>query len=217
MSLGQLLLPSLQQGRRRHSNSRKTRRTSSAPLVFISPSSQVQPATGQSVRDCVCWLPLRYLVLDEADKLLTQQMHSWFPQLLQQMTCCLATGVLCSWLRERSELPLSSAALPPPLTSLTPPVTVTDSLGSASRLLSAQSHVQKLLLSATMTQDPEALALLQLYRFTPSHSHPHTLTTPHLSTGLSCSRWSCLELGERLWLRPCPLHCRKPLSLVRLL
>lgn len=112
-----------------------------------------------------CDVSSRFLVIDEADKLLSQQMCSWLPRLLQQVTVS-SSGGLLAWLNSRSEV---SHVLPSPLppSSLPTPahLPVATALACASSLLSTQQRVQKLLLSATMTQDPEALEVLQLHRY----------------------------------------------------
>lgn len=89
-------------------------------------------------------------------------MYTWLPQLLQQaMPSSLVE--LSAWLQEKSDVP---HLLPPPLPSSPPPLPRLSQAPAvcASQLLSTQQYIQKLLLSATMTQDPEALAFLQLQR-----------------------------------------------------
>ena len=104
--------------------------------------------------------------MDEADKLLSQQLYSWLPLLLQQTTPTSLVG-LSGWLHHKSDI----AEILPPSLSLSPrpfplpSLHVPSSAVCASDLLAAHQHVQKLLLSATMTQDPEALAMLQLHRY----------------------------------------------------
>ena len=106
----------------------------------------------------------RFLVIDEADKLLSQQIQSWLPRLLKQTT----PTSLCSmsdWLKGRSEL----SHILPLLSSLTsshlPTLSTPNHLITAKHLLSqSSSPLQKVLLSATMTQDPEALDMLQLHK-----------------------------------------------------
>lgn len=87
-------------------------------------------------------------------------MYSWLPQLLQQATP--SSVGLSAWLQERSDVPHLFPSPPPffpsPLPHPPRPTSV-----CASQLLSTQQYIQKLLFSATMTQDPEALALLQLH------------------------------------------------------
>ena len=89
-------------------------------------------------------------------------MYSWLPQLLQQATPSSIVG-LSAWLQERSDVP---HLFPPPLSSFPPPLLRPPQTPAvcASQLLSTQQYIQKLMFSATMTQDPEALALLQLHR-----------------------------------------------------
>ncbi|CAI8045844.1 ATP-dependent RNA helicase DDX51 [Geodia barretti] len=111
---------------------------------------------------------LRYLVIDEADKLLSQQIYSWLPLLLLKATTTSQSEATptslnspSTWLRninERISCPSSSPSISPCISGT--------SFKCARQLSSPQrqGHVQKLLLSATMTQDPEALAMLKLHR-----------------------------------------------------
>lgn len=89
-------------------------------------------------------------------------MYSWLPQLLQQATPSSLVG-LSAWLQERSDVP---HLFPPPLPSSPPPLPRPPQPPAvcASQLLSTRQCIQKLMFSSTMTQDPEALALLQLHR-----------------------------------------------------
>ena len=120
--------------------------------------------------ECFC---CRFLVIDEADKLVGQHIQSWLPHLLSQTTPTGESG-LGDWLMSRSEL---SASLPAPLLPPSPSPLPATTLTCARHVLSESSgHVQKLLLSATMTQDPESLALLELHRY----SLPPSLPTPSL-------------------------------------
>jgi ATP-dependent RNA helicase DDX51/DBP6 len=109
---------------------------------------------------------LRYLVIDEADKLLSQQIYSWLPLLLfkatsQSEATPTSLNRLGTWLRNtngRISCPSSSPSISPCISGT--------SFKSAHQLSSPhrQGQIQKLLLSATMTQDPEALAMLKLHR-----------------------------------------------------
>lgn len=113
----------------------------------------------------------RFLVIDEADKLLSQQIHSWLPLLLQCQsipisqpeTTPTSLSKLGTWLGSRSELPYSFS--PPSSPSYWTPGATNSILTADQFLLPKRKHIQKLLLSATMTQDPEALVMLTLHRF----------------------------------------------------
>ena len=99
--------------------------------------------------------------------MLSQQSHYWLPQLLQKATPTLSeatptsTAELCGWLASGSDLDLSSLSH----SHCIPSVTATPSVTCAQHLLHSHTRLQKLLLSATMTQDPEALAMLHLHRY----------------------------------------------------
>ena len=99
---------------------------------------------------------LRYLVLDEADGLLDQQFHGWLSAVLRASQS-VSHAMAASWLTSSLPLMLPNLCLP------TPASPFHSSLCSNALTIPSQP-LQKLLFSATLTLDPEQLALLELHQ-----------------------------------------------------
>ena len=111
---------------------------------------------------------LRYLVIDEADRIFEQSYHNWLNTVMHSI----------KEIRSSSHCPLSSSCIPRLYPELWKPSfsksllkhegVHTDSQHSSSSindlLYPVAAPLQKLLFSATLSLDPEQLHLLQLYR-----------------------------------------------------
>lgn len=109
---------------------------------------------------------LRFLVVDEADRLLDQQFHGWLPAVLEatRHSCC-NPPIASPWLTSSLPLVLPFLFLPvPPPFPQSHPGSPTAVPLSSSAITTPRQPLQKLLFSASLSLDPEQLSLLSLHQ-----------------------------------------------------
>ncbi|GAA5862688.1 hypothetical protein JCM3774_001886 [Rhodotorula dairenensis] len=166
---------------------------------------------------------LRYLVVDEADRLLTQSFHDWLPTVLSALKPTFSAASL----REDETLPkgrqtklLSRAAKTPTVVADALAPSWWDADGDDSRLSSdldepCLGSCQKLLFSATLSRDPAKIDALHLYR--PIYISVEDALDPHAEDeGLDNEMKFTFpaELSEHMIISPAS---HKPLYLFHLL
>ena len=113
---------------------------------------------------------LRYLVIDEADRLFEQKYHNWLEGIMEGVRKPYQPPSLAAQMLESSMLPqvFPSMCSLAANTSLEPrphpPLYNSCPTRTVSNVLALQSSLQKLLFSATISLDPEQLSLLELHR-----------------------------------------------------
>jgi ATP-dependent RNA helicase DDX51/DBP6 len=116
---------------------------------------------------------LRFLVIDEADRLLSQSYHGWIPRVLGNTEAASLTASQQQRQQEEDTEVDEPAALVDPITWRR------REEGNSRIPLSSNSHcrpvqLRKLLYSATLTKDPQKLAALKLVN--PKYFNAHHLT-----------------------------------------
>ncbi|XP_034755801.1 ATP-dependent RNA helicase DDX51 [Etheostoma cragini] len=105
---------------------------------------------------------LRFLIIDEADRMIDSMHQSWLSQVVKAVYRSGSGGEAMSIFRRTEPASITAASLSPP-----------------------QMPLQKLLFSATLTQNPEKLQQLGLHQprlFSSIHSHSNTNTSSGSST-----------------------------------
>ncbi|KAA8583414.1 hypothetical protein FQN60_015960 [Etheostoma spectabile] len=105
---------------------------------------------------------LRFLIIDEADRMIDSMHQSWLSQVVKAVYRSGSGGEAMSIFRRTEPAFITAASLSPP-----------------------QMPLQKLLFSATLTQNPEKLQQLGLHQprlFSSIHSHSNTSSTPAAPT-----------------------------------
>lgn len=127
---------------------------------------------------------LRFLIIDEADRMIDSMHQSWLSQVTKAVYRC--QGV--------PQMGVLRRILPGPITvaSLSPP----------------QMPLQKLLFSATLTQNPEKLQLLDLHQ-------PRLFSSTHTSTDMATQKQESFNFPQSLseYYVPCILS-KKPLIIL---
>ncbi len=146
---------------------------------------------------------LRFLVIDEADRLLSQSYHGWIARVFDSAQAA-ARDI------ERKATKDSSTLIADPITWRLPDGAVS-TVGNYRNTLCRPVQLRKLLYSATLTKDPQKLAALKLVN--PKHFNAHHLTEHgrHVSSAL-------YSMPERL--HEYTVECtagQKPLVLLSLL
>uniref|UniRef100_A0A667Y173 ATP-dependent RNA helicase n=1 Tax=Myripristis murdjan TaxID=586833 RepID=A0A667Y173_9TELE len=134
-------------------------RRSLADIVVTTPGRLVDHINKNSG---LCLDQLRFLIIDEADRMIDSMHHFWLSQVTKSVYRS-GSGPEAVSIFKRTEPAFVTAA------SLSPP----------------QMPLQKLLFSATLTQNPEKLQQLGLYQprlFSSVHSHANSPTCSQLST-----------------------------------
>lgn len=150
---------------------------------------------------------LRFLVIDEADRLLSQSYHGWIQRVLDGTQAASRSAIL----GEEQKMDSSSGALQiDPITWRRPEGAMAASL-AIDDVICQPVQLRKLLYSATLTRDPQKLAALKLVN--PKHFSAHHLT----DKGRSASS-ALYSMPEQL--REYTVECtaeQKPLVLLSLL
>lgn len=145
---------------------------------------------------------LRFLVIDEADRLLSQSYHGWIGRVLEDAASTATTSQ-----QEQQRQPFELA--PDGLSFVIDPITCRQTtLGGG-----VYCQLRKLLYSATLTKDPQKLAALQLVN--PKYFNAHHLTARHREAPTTSSLYSMPDL-----LKESTIQCtaeQKPLVLLALL
>ena len=184
--------------------------SSGADVVIATPGRLVDH---MSLTKHFCLRHLRFLVIDEVDRLLDQSFQEWITRLFEfisseeEQTQSLS---LYSWLTAGDTFP---NPIPDPEFDISIPIPHSPlPFQPVMTATSVQSNIQKLLFSATIPQNPEKLALLKLYS-------PKLFTTAIVdeteSTGNYVGRFA-LPSTLREYSIVCPAKM-KPLAVVHLI
>lgn len=132
---------------------------------------------------------LRFLIVDEADRLLSQTYHNWIGRVIQSAN----SGSVAAWKRilaNDNELPMPQVSKDGASYCITPTTwrrggvvgddtdfNTNDSYRSVASSVCRPVQLRKFLVSATLTRDPQKLASLKLVN--PKHFDVHQLRTGH--------------------------------------
>jgi len=184
--------------------------SSGADVVIATPGRLVDH---MSLTKHFCLSHLRFLVIDEVDRLLDQSFQEWITKLFEFITMAeeqRQSLSLYTWLSSYDTFP---NPFPDPKFDISIPVPHSPlSFQPVMTATSVQSNLQKLLFSATIPQNPEKLALLKLYS-------PKLFTTAAVDdmedTGNFVGRFA-LPSTLREYSIVCPAEM-KPLAVVHLI
>jgi ATP-dependent RNA helicase DDX51/DBP6 len=157
---------------------------------------------------------LRFLVIDEADRLLSQSYHGWIPRVFDNVQAAGRTATLSgNATTHLQESPDGLSMVVDPITWRQPDGASEHNVPPSSSFCGRPVQLRKLLYSATLTKDPQKLASLHLVN--PKHFQAHQLLTKDGNSNSDSRLYSMPEQLEE-FIVECTAE-QKPLVVLALL